>query len=638
MDEGSKENFERTTCIKCGKICKSNQGLSRHQNTCFKSVEKGASFFRNEKFNLNHITFLKEGSSVQKVLPMSQPLSDESQSNRRSANNTSDHVNVDSKEEDTNAECPMCRLCIQEDENAVICDTCRNLFHQECLHMTNEEYLTLENNDTIKWFCARCKSIKANNIKWGEHIGEIPIRDITEKTYKSIIGWKKNIFPLPRGKCGSEFIKELTRLINLFVNKTKWQRVAMSMIHIFIPIMLQKPSAKSKPRDHAKYLTSRLERWSNGDLKSLMEETCEIQKRLLSGKMKTSKEKAKQRLFVQLMLLGKIGEASKKINNDDEIKGVHQLTDDIKEILQEKHPKCRPVNPDIIIQDSNISNQPVIFEMITSDLVERVARNMRGSGGPSQIDSEVWKNILCAKVYGKASTDLRQSIADLAKMLATEQIHPDCLTEFTACRLVPLDKGITKEGGPGVRPVGVGEVMRRIVGKLVLSVIKDDISKAAGPLQTCTGVKSGIEAAIHSMREIFEKDETEAVLLVDAENAFNNLNRSAALKNIKVLCPPFHQYLQNTYQKPAQLIIQGDKEYEIILSEEGTTQGDVTAMGKYGLATKPLVDKLDSVIDNQCCKQVWYADDSSSAGELVEIKKNGGMSYVKLVQISVTTH
>ena len=187
--------------------------------------------------------------------------------------------------------------------------------------------------------------------------------------------------------------------------------------------------------------------------------------------------------------------------------------------------------------------------------------------------------------------------------------------------MVPLDKGDTKEGKPGVRPIGVGEVLRRLVGKLLISVIKDDITTAAGPIQTCTGVKAGIEAAIHTMRQVFENENTEAILLVDAENAFNNLNRKAALLNIKEICPPFYRYLQNTYQKPAKLIIPGEDKYDIILSEEGSTQGDVAAMPLYGIGIKPLTDKLAGTVNTEICKQVWYADDSSSAGEIYEMKK-----------------
>ena len=49
------------------------------------------------------------------------------------------------------------------------------------------------------------------------------------------------------------------------------------------------------------------------------------------------------------------------------------------------------------------------------------------------------------------------------------------------------------------------------------------------------------------MRKVFEDDDTEAILLAAAENAFNKLNGKVALQNIKQLCPPFSQYLFNTY-------------------------------------------------------------------------------------------
>ena len=76
-----------------------------------------------------------------------------------------------------------------------------------------------------------------------------------------------------------------------------------------------------------------------------------------------------------------------------------------------------------------------------------------------------------------------------------------------------------------------------------------------------------------------------------AENAFNNLNREGALENIKEICPLFFRYLNNTYQKPAKLVIPGEgNNYEVILSEEGTTQGDVAAMALYGLGIKPLTE------------------------------------------------
>ena len=208
------------------------------------------------------------------------------------------------------------------------------------------------------------------------------------------------------------------------------------------------------------------------------------------------------------------------------------------------------------------------------------------------------------------------------KKLCRENIHPDSLQEFVACRLIPLNKGDDKFGNPGVRPIGIGEILRRLIGKVVVGHMREDIIEAAGPLQTCAGLKAGIEASIHAMKSIFEDNSTEGLLLVDADNAFNRLNRRAALHNVKQICPNFYKYLFNTYQQPAKLIVNDTNGVsDEILSDEGSTQGDVPAMVMYAIGTKPLVDKLGTVVDLVNCKQAWFADDSSSAGKIAEIKK-----------------
>ena len=79
-----------------------------------------------------------------------------------------------------------------------------------------------------------------------------------------------------------------------------------------------------------------------------------------------------------------------------------------------------------------------------------------------------------------------------------------------------LDKG---EGA--VWLIGIGEVIRRIVGKSAMHVTKPDVIVASGSLQVCAGHKSGSEAAIYAMRSVFDADETDAVLLIEAPNAFD---------------------------------------------------------------------------------------------------------------------
>ena len=74
------------------------------------------------------------------------------------------------------------------------------------------------------------------------------------------------MFLLPSGRVGKEFILELKRLIDLFVNKTPFQHVALNALMVFIPLMLQKPSRSSKSSDHVKYLAKRLAQWKDGDI------------------------------------------------------------------------------------------------------------------------------------------------------------------------------------------------------------------------------------------------------------------------------------------------------------------------------------------------------------------------------------
>ena len=137
---------------------------------------------------------------------------------------------------------------------------------------------------------------------------------------------------------------------------------------------------------------------------------------------------------------------------------------------------------------------------------------------------------------------------------------------------------------------GIGDTARRIIAKAVLSIVRADIQEASGCIQLCGGQISGIEAAIHAARTSFESDNNEAILLVDAKNAFNSLNRQTALHsdNIRRTCPALATILINTYRDPTDLFVDGDR----LLSEESTTQGDPLAMPMYALATVPLINLI----------------------------------------------
>ena len=79
----------------------------------------------------------------------------------------------------------------------------------------------------------------SGDIEWGDMKGIQEIKYRIEATHRKIIVWQKNTFEPPRNSIGKDLIKELTRLINLYNSKTVLEPVALHLMTILLPIMLQ---------------------------------------------------------------------------------------------------------------------------------------------------------------------------------------------------------------------------------------------------------------------------------------------------------------------------------------------------------------------------------------------------------------
>ena len=278
------------------------------------------------------------------------------------------------------------------------------------------------------------------------------------------------------------------------------------------------------------------------------------------------------------------------------------------DILKSKHPPGQPVDTTSLVNgvDNPPAVHPVIFDSIDANAIRLAALRTEGAAGPSGIDSHGWRRICTA--FKSASNDICYSLALLARRICTSFVDPSSLSPLLACRLIALDKN------PGVRPIGVCETPRRIIAKAILAVTCGVIQDAAASIQLCAGQMTGTEAAVHTMNLAFNSDESNTVLLVDASNAFNSLNRQTALRNIRVLRPSISTILMNTYRQHTDLFVDGS----VLLSQEGTTQGDPLAMPMYAIALKPLIDRVNQPKD---VTQVWYADDAAAAGHIHALRR-----------------
>ena len=153
--------------------------------------------------------------------------------------------------------------------------------------------------------------------------------------------------------------------------------------------------------------------------------------------------------------------------------------------------------------------------------------------------------------FKSVSSNLCHSLALLARRLCTEFVDPHGYAPLLACRLIALDKN------PGVRPIGNSEVVRRIIVKTNIFVVWEDIQEVARSVQLCAGQVAGAEAAMHATSHSFMTDDTEAVLLFDASNVFNSLNRKTALLNIRSLCSSFATILITLTEKKLSFSLMG---------------------------------------------------------------------------------
>ena len=464
----------------------------------------------------------------------------------------------------------------------------------------------------------------SQRFRWGELSGDEFVGEI-QLAYEEMVHWRQNLFKIPSGRAGKDFTSEVTRLLSAFAEASALEGIALKAAMTLPGLMLQKPSATSKAKEHSEILERRLRQWREGEIQPLLKEGRAIQQRLLFAHSHMQGEQGNQdraaTKFAQQIHNGKTRAALRTLSQassgqQTRILPVHELADKtqpteetVLDVLKAKHPPGAEAHRDALLQEHEVDPpefHPVIFNDITSEAVQAAALRCTGSAGPSGLDAAAWQR-MCTAFKGRSS-DLCTAIARLARRISTEEVEPNSLSAFTACRLIALDKQ------PGVRPIGVGEVLRRIVGKVTLAVVKPDILRVVGTSQLCAGQEGGCEAAVHAMRLLFADEKCEAALLVDASNAFNALNRKVALHNVALLCPSLATTLTNIYKEESSLYVDG----EMIMSREGTTQGDPLAMVFYAIATLPLIKscRFDELLGD-----VWFADDATGAGTVDALRR-----------------
>ena len=329
-------------------------------------------------------------------------------------------------------------------------------------------------------------------------------------------------------------------------------------------------------KEHVKALEHRFVLWKDGLFKDLLKESNTIPKKFKSNRCHRNKSDPLW-LFTCFMFQGNVKGALRVLNENGSKTGQPlSLSSPLSEsdpslgsvcdAVLSKHPDPGPISPSHCLLSATppTDHDPhsMLFQQLDGVLIRRTIMTMSGAAGPSGLDVSFWKK-MCTS-FRHESDELCNSVAAVARKLCSKYVDPSGIEALLASRLIARDKN------PGVRPIGVGEVCRRLIGKATLLLLRQDVIDVTGCRQLCAGQKSACESIVHCVCELYSRSETEGLLCVDASNVFNSLNRGLALRNVLHLCPSLGRLLINTYRFDNSLFIDG----ECIGSREGTTQGD----------------------------------------------------------------
>ena len=116
---------------------------------------------------------------------------------------------------------------------------------------------------------------------WGEVDGHT-FANVLTTAYNEVVNWRRNVFSVPSGSAGKEFIREQARLFNAYAEKSALEPLAIRAAMTMPILLLQKPHRSSKAKEHRICLQRRMEAWKSGNIDVLIQEGHTIQQRLPS--------------------------------------------------------------------------------------------------------------------------------------------------------------------------------------------------------------------------------------------------------------------------------------------------------------------------------------------------------------------
>ena len=168
-----------------------------------------------------------------------------------------------------------------------------------------------------------------------------------------------------------------------------------------------------------------------------------------------------------------------------------------------------------------------------------------------------------------------------------------------------------------VRPIAIGEVLRRLTSRCLCAMVKCKGADYFSPHQLGVACPGGAETMVHSLRACVDRhweDDDFVVLKVDLRNAFNNVSRQAVLDQCHSHFPELLPWVSWCYSHPTNLW----HPLGSLSSTSGVQQGDPLGSLLFSLVIHPVIIEIENACESLSFNK-WYLDDGALAGSKTSI-------------------
>jgi hypothetical protein len=283
--------------------------------------------------------------------------------------------------------------------------------------------------------------------------------------------------------------------------------------------------------------------------------------------------------------------------------GMAEQTTATVKAMREKHPPApNPIGPLPTTEHTPLS-------VSSQEVLKAATRFRKGSApGPSGLRPEHLRSALL-------SFPTRRDGALTALTRLTNRMLAGKVPAVVAPYLCGARLHAAKKKDGGIRPIAVGNLLRRLTSKCAAVSVAGKAAALLSPLQVGVGVRGGCEAVVHAARQAVKNNPGKYMLQADLINAFNQGDRGAALHEVREHFPELLPWAVTSYSAPSHLRF-GSAD---IPSATGFHQGDPLAALLFALVLHPIILKIRERVPSLDLN-VWFLDDGTMVGTLEELE------------------